>query len=224
MKYFYLYIFGLICFIVALAYWNTLHFKEGFNPNSQYFILLGDSILNNEIYVAKGKSVNQLLYDHTNERTTNLAVNDATIPDVYDQISKIPDKLKSSSKDTTIFLSIGGNDILNQATDNDKGKIDSKVINTIFAAYKPLIKSIQTIMPDAQIIPLDIYYPDNIKYKQFHNSIREWNDKLYEFTKQNHMGVLRVSDILTKPEDFTLNIEPSDIGGKKLVDSILANY
>lgn len=223
MKYFYLYIFGLLCFIVAMAYWNTLYFKEGFNPNSQYYLLLGDSILNNEIYVAKGKSVNQLLYEKTNGRTTNLAVNDSTIQDVYNQIAKIPDNLKSSSKNTTIFLSIGGNDILYQA-DNDKGKVEPKVINTIFAAYKPLIKSIQTIMPDSQIIPLDIYYPDNIKYKQFHNSIREWNDKLYEYTKNNHIGVLRVSDIITKPEDFTLDIEPSDIGGKKLVDSILANY
>lgn len=224
MKYFYLYIFGLVCFIITMAYWNTLHFKEGFNPNSQYFLLLGDSILNNEIYVSKGKSVNQLLYDKTNERTINLAKNEATIQDVYDQVAKIPDKLKSSSKNTTIFLSIGGNDILFQASDNDKEKIDSKIINTIFAAYKPLIKSIQTMMPDSQIVPLDIYYPDNIKYKQFHSAIQEWNDKLYEYTKNNQMGVLRVSSILTQPEDFTLAIEPSDIGGKKLVDAILANY
>ena len=222
MKYFYLYIFGLVCFIITMAYWNTIHFKEAFNPSSQYFLLLGDSILNNEIYVAKGKSVNQLLYDSTNKRTINLAKNDATIQDVYDQIAKIPDNLKSSSDNTTIFLSIGGNDILNQSS--DKGQIDSKVINTIFLAYKPLIKSIKTIMPKSQIVPLDIYYPDNVKYNQYHNAIREWNDKLYDYAKNNYMSVLRISDILRKPEDFTLGIEPSDIGGKKIADAILANY
>jgi len=223
MKYFYLYIFGLVCFIITMAYWNTLHFKEAFNPNSEYFILLGDSILNNQIYVDKGKSVNELLYDSTNKRTINLAKNEAIIQDVYDQIAKIPENLKSSS-DTTIFLSVGGNDILFQSTENDKGQIDSKVLNTIFSAYKPLIKTIKTIMPNSQIVPLDIYYPDNIKYRQYHNVIREWNDKLYDYAKNNHISVLRISDILFKPEDFTLGIEPSEIGGEKIVKVILDNY
>jgi lysophospholipase L1-like esterase len=223
MKYFYLYIFGLVCFIITMAYWNTLHFKEAFNPNSQYFLLLGDSILNNQIYVSKGKSVNELLYDSTNKRTINLAKNEATIQDVYNQIAKIPDNLKSSS-DTTIFLSVGGNDILFQSTDNNKGQIDSKVLNTIFSAYKPLIKTIKTIMPNSQIVPLDIYYPDNIKYRQYHKVIREWNEKLYDYAKNNHISVLRISDVLFKPEDFTLGIEPSEIGGEKIVKVILENY
>jgi len=223
MKYFYLYIFGLVFFIVVMAYWNTLFLREGFNANTQYFLLLGDSILNNEVYVANGKAVNQLLNDSTNNRTTCLAKNDATIVDVYDQVGNIPDKLKYSS-DTTIFLSVGGNDILNQSSDKDGGQVDSKVISTIFSVYKPLIKSIQTIMPKAQLVLLDIYYPDNIKYKQFHEAIREWNDKLYKYASENNVSVLRISDILTKPEDFSLEIEPSAIGGKKLADAILRNY
>jgi len=33
--------------------------------------------------------------------------------------------------------------------------------------------------------------------------------------------VLRVSTILTKPEDFTLEIEPSETGGEKIGGSIL---
>jgi hypothetical protein len=224
MKYFYLYIFGLICFILAMSYWNSHIFIEGFNSKSQYFLLLGDSVLNNTLYVSNGKSVNQLLIDSTNERTTCLAKNDATIVDVYDQVGKIPDNLKSASYNTTIFLSIGGNDILNQSTDTQGEPIDSNVINTIFSSYKPLIKSIKTIMPNSQLVLLDIYYPDNIKYKQFHNVIRQWNDKLYNYAKNNNLSVLRISDILTKSEDFTLGIEPSTIGGKKLVDSILSNY
>lgn len=224
MKYFYLYIFSLVCFIIGMSYWNSHIFVEGFNSKSQYFLLLGDSILNNTLYVSNGKSVNQLLTDHTNGRTTCLAKNDATIVDVYNQIGKIPDNLKSASDNTTIFLSIGGNDILNQSTDEGGEPVDSSVINTIFSTYKPLIKSIKTIMPNSQLVLLDIYYPDNIKYKQFHNVIREWNDKLYNYAKENNVSVLRISDILVKPEDFTLGIEPSTIGGKKLVDSILSNY
>jgi hypothetical protein len=215
-----------------MSYWNShgfSHFVEGFNPNSQYFLLLGDSILNNSVYVANGKSVNQLLEQGTNNRTTCLAKDDVTITEVYNQINNIPSILKSNSNNTTIFLSVGGNDILNQAADNKDGNegggnIDSKVINTIFSAYKPLIKSIQTIMPGSQLVLLDIYYPDNIKYKQLHNAIRQWNDKLYNYAKENNVSVLRISDILIQPEDFTLAIEPSAIGGKKMADAILQNY
>ena len=223
MKYFYLYIFGLVCFIVAMSYWNSQHsFSEGFNPKTQYILLLGDSILNNEIYVANGKSVYHLLNERTNNRTTCLAKNDATIVDVYNQIRKIPEDLKTSSN-TTIFLSIGGNDILNQASDNEGIAIDSKIVNTIFSSYKTLIKNIQKNMPKSQLILVDIYYPDNIKYKQFHDAIREWNDKIYKYAEENKLSVLEISNILTKPEDFTLDIEPSDIGSKKLVDAILHN-
>lgn len=227
MKYFYLYIFALVCFIVGMSYLNShgfSQFVEGFNPNTQYFLLLGDSILNNSVYVANGKSVNQLLDQGTNNRTTCLAKDDVTITQVYDQINNISSILKSNSNNTTIFLSVGGNDMLNQSTDKGDGSLDSKAINTIFSAYKPLIKSIQTIMPGSQLVLLDIYYPDNIKYKQLHNAIREWNDKLYNYAKENNVSVLRVSDILIQPEDFTLAIEPSAIGGKKLVDAILQNY
>jgi lysophospholipase L1-like esterase len=227
MKYFYLYIFGLVLFIVAMAYWNSqglTYFVEGFNPKTQYYLLLGDSILNNEVYVANGKSVNQLLNDSTNNRTTCLAKNDAIIADVYDQIGKIPDNLKADSYNTTIFLSIGGNDILNQSSDKEGGQVDSKVVNTIFSAYKQLIKSIQTIMPKSQLVLLDIYYPDNSKYRPLHDAISEWNNQLYNYAKENNLSVLRISNILTKPEDFTFEIEPSAAGSKKLVDAILANY
>jgi hypothetical protein len=210
-----------------MAYWNSHGFsylREDFNPASQYFLLLGDSILNNSLYVSKGKSVNELLNEKTNNRTICLAKNDATIVEVYDQVGNIPDKLKNASDNTTIFLSVGGNDILNQASDKEGGQVDSKVINTIFSAYKPLVKSIQTMMPNSQLVLLDIYSPNNIKFKQFHDVIREWNNKLYEYARNHNLSVLRISNILFKPEDFTLGIEPSDIGSQKLVDAILKNY
>jgi lysophospholipase L1-like esterase len=210
-----------------MAYWNShgfSYFIEGFNPTSQYYLLLGDSILNNEVYVANGKSVNQLLNDSTDNRTTCLAKNNATIAEVYNQVSKIPDNLISDSNNTTIFLSIGGNDILNQYSNKEGGEVDFSVINTIFSAYKPLVKSIQTIMPNAQLVLLDIYSPNNAKYTPLHDAIHQWNNLIYNYAKENNLSVLRISDILFKPEDFTLDIEPSAIGSKKLVDAILANY
>ena len=70
MNYFYLYIFLLLCFIVAVSYFNTYMstYNEGFNSNKQTFILLGDSILKNDAYVSDGESVDDLLKERTNNK------------------------------------------------------------------------------------------------------------------------------------------------------------
>jgi len=233
MEYFYIYIFGLLCFIVAMSYWNSYGFhlveKEGFNSKKQQFLLLGDSILKNDLYVANGKSVDALLKEATHGKTTCLAQNDATINNVYLQIDIIPESLISFSnsvkefKNTTIFLSIGGNDILEQYNTKDSSD-KTKILNTIFTHYKKLVKSIQNAMPNALIVLLDIYYPDNIKYRQYHKIIRKWNEKLNLYARENHLNILQISQILTKPEDFTLEIEPSAIGSEKLVNAIMKYY
>ena len=216
MKYFYLYIFLLLLFIFCVSYWNTYwnSYKENFNSQKQNYILLGDSILKNDNYINDGNSVGNLLIERTNGKTTNLAADNSKIVDIYKQVTLIPDDLNSRS--TTIFLSVGGNDIL-----SDK---DSTTLNTIFGAYRQLIKNIQNKSPNANLVLLDIYYPDNIKYKQYHTSINEWNNMLYDYGKQNNISILKISNVLTKPEDFTVEIEPSSIGSQKIVDTLLENY
>jgi hypothetical protein len=54
--------------------------------------------------------------------------------------------------------------------------------------------------------------------------INEWNNMLYDYGKQNNISILKISNVLTKPEDFTVEIEPSSIGSQKLVDTLLENY
>ena len=221
MSYFYLYIFILAIFIIGVSYWNTYH--EGFNSEKQTIVLLGDSIFKNDQYVSHGKSVNQLLSERTNGKTICLAKNDAKIANVYDQVKQIEPYLNSTT--TIIFLSIGGNDILSHAQNNNNG--DNKFLSTVFEEYKSVVKSIQIQLPKANIVLFDIYYPDNLKYKQYHPIIREWNDMVQTFARdpENRIrGVFKISSILTTPEDFTLEIEPSDVGGQKIVDTILSSY
>lgn len=226
MEYFYLYIFILLCFIIGVSYWTTINSTiESFNSDKQTFILLGDSIFQNDAYVSDGKSVNDLLLERTNGKTISLAVDHSKIVDVYDQVLKIPDNLNSSS--STIFLSAGGNDILTHYVDDNNDLTNKNILGTMFAAYKKLIKSIRTKMPNANIVLLDIYYPENITYKQYHPIINEWNEKIYNYAsehKNNIKSVLKISNILTKGDDFTLGIEPSSIGSQKLVQAILTSY
>jgi lysophospholipase L1-like esterase len=226
MEYFYLYIFILLCFIIAVSYWTTINSNiETFNADKQSFILLGDSIFQNDAYVTDGKSVDNMLIERTNGKTISLAVDHSKIVDVYEQILQIPDNLNFSS--TTIFLSAGGNDILNHYVDSNNDITNRNILGTMFASYKNIIKSIKNKMSNANIVLLDIYYPENLTYKQYHPIIKEWNEMIYNYareSKNNIKGVLKISSILTKNDDFTLGIEPSSIGSQKLVDAILSSY
>jgi len=225
MQYFYLYILILICFIVAVSYWNTYNsFKESFNPNSDMFILLGDSILQNGIWISEGKSIDYILNERTKGKTLSLAVDGSKIVDVYSQINEIPSNI---NKITRIFLSVGGNDILYHYVENNNDPTNTDVLIPMFSAYKKVVQAIQSKLPNANIVLLDLYYLDNLKYSKYHNVIGKWNDLIYKYAedkKNNIEAVLKISEILTKPEDFTFDIEPSSIGGVKLVNEIMESY
>ncbi len=214
----------LVCFIIAVSYFNTYMstYKESFNSNKQSLVLLGDSILKNDAYVSDGKSVELLLKERTNGKSICLARDDSKIVDIYSQIEKIPNDINTNY--TTVFLSVGGNDILTHYVEQENNSKDSSILKTIFSAYKKLIKSIKNKLPNANIVLLDIYYPDNIKYKQYHTIINEWNNMIYNYSNKNNCSVLKISGILTGPDDFSLGIEPSSVGSKKLVETILLNY
>jgi hypothetical protein len=227
MKHFYLYIL-LLCFVIIAVSTFTHYYKyyilrEPFDNNSnktdKTYILLGDSILKNNSYVKNGKAVEDILNEKTNDNTKCYAKDDSTIVDVYSQLDSIPSDLNKDS--TTIFLSVGGNDILNNYADKDVSVKDTKVLDPIFNAYKTLIKSIQTKMNESKLVLLDIYYPTNIKLAQYKPILEEWNKLITDFASTNNLQVINISNILIESTDFTLNIEPSETGGEKIANNIL---
>jgi len=223
MKYFYLYVCILLFFIIILSFLNT-KLREGFTTNNKIFILLGDSILKNNAYVSDGKSIENLVADR-NKNIHCFAEDHSKIVDVYSQINKIP--YEFDSPNTFIFLSAGGNDILTHYVDQNQDITNTSVLIPMFSAYKNLIKSIQTRVPKAKIVLLDIYYPENLTYKQFHDIIKEWNNMIYDFAenpKNKIYSVIHISSHLTQKEDFSFGIEPSSSGGKKIADLILTTY
>ena len=224
MKYFYLYIFLISLFIFIMAYLNTYTrstiVKESFT-NNDTIVLLGDSIFKNDSYVSDGKSVEFLLKEKTNKKIYMYAENDALINDVYLQLNKLSIDLNSPS--TTIFLSVGGNDILEKYVESSNENVPDDYIYTIFKSYKTLVKSIQTKMNKCNIVLVDIYYPNNKTYSHFKPLLEKWNNLLdsYASDKKNNIDkVIKISEVLTKPEDFTRDIEPSEIGGEKIAGII----
>lgn len=223
MKHFYLYILLLSLIIIAVStfthYYKYYVLREHFSNNDKTYILLGDSIIKNNSYVKNGKGIDDILNQKTNGNTYCYAKNESTIVDVYSQLESISTEL--NKKSTTIFLSVGGNDILNNYRDKEVSIKEVKVLDPIFNAYKKLIKSIQTKMDNSKVVLLDIYYPTNIKLSQYKPILQEWNKLISDFASTNNVQVINISNILTDSTDFTLNIEPSETGGEKISDNIL---
>ena len=155
--------------------------REGFMYRHEGFtntILLGDSILQNSKYVEK--SVPYYLADKCN--LTTLAQDGAMINDVYRQLDNVPGDLTHS----IIFISVGGNDLINFSH-----------INDMIPKYKELILSIQAKFPNSKIVPLNLYYPPNVS----NPNIKPWNEFL-----GTTFNVIHVDKIMNTPADFIYNI------------------
>ena len=103
-------------------------------------------------------------------------------------------------------------------------KSETGVLDELFSKYKKLVEQIKIEFPESQLVVLDIYYPNNSTYSKYHQVIQEWNQMLYDYASKNSIRVVKISSYLTQPEDFTHGIEPSAIGGDKLVTTLLSGY
>jgi len=233
-----MYIFPFIClllllFLILIFFQNFKYFskKEGFflqenqYKNKRTILLLGDSILNNEAYVAPGDSVEDLLKKRTTDSIYNLAQDDTTIQNIFHQINQIPEYLNNDN--TSIFLSLGGNDIIRYYIFSKNDLRDSFILQNLFRKYEEVVDIIRQKMNKSRLFLLDIYYPRNVSFQMYKTILQEWNRLLessYTNTNihnRNNKNILKISQHLTQHEDFTNNIEPSKIGGEKIANIIL---
>jgi hypothetical protein len=216
-------LFGFVAVLVVLLYNNSLFVDEkvveGFKDSNKVIVLLGDSTLKNESYVQSGLSVGE--YVNNNSPTSSsycYAVNESNIVDVYNQLEQIP--IDYNNPSCSIFLSVGGNDILNSRT------VDKDALRPIFIAYTKVIRSIQTRMDKSKLFLVNIYYPLGLKYSQYRPILEEWNRMIDDFaytSTNNISGVVRLNELLKDESDFTYGIEPSESGGLKIADAILGH-
>ena len=195
---------------------------ESFYTNNESIVLLGDSILKNNSYVENGKGIDNLLTERSKSNVYSYAEDGSIITDVYSQIDKIP--LEVNKKTTTIYLSVGGNDILSHYVDKMGDVTNITDLSMIFSEYVKLIESIKTRFNLCKIVLLDIYYPKTIIYKMYYSLIQKWNEMIYNYASnsKSNILILKISDILFYDKDLIFNIEPSSSGGEKIVNSILS--
>ena len=228
MHYFFLIIFLilLLLFIIVITSFRmylreskkNLNIIEGLtNKNDEEnttIILIGDSILNNTNYILnEGESVPDLIKAGHSD-TYVFAKDEAVISDCNSQIEEIPQD--NNTDKTYIFVSAGGNNILNSRNNMSKSIIDS-----LFQQYSTLIYSLMSKFPNTNIYILSLYYPLDSQFNNLYPFITQWTSMLFEFAETNKLKVIYTNKLLTEPEDFTNSVEPSEAGGKKIADAIL---
>ena len=169
----------IIIIIVLFAQYYNYNLFESFETqktktntnNIKNIILIGDSILNNSVYTFQNQSVPDLIskqLEKTPGKTLyNLAKDGATISDCSNQLNGISPNLNIN--ETNVFISAGGNDILNSR------QLNSVSVNELFKKYMELIKSVKAKLNNSNIVLLKLYYPLKSTYKSYYTVIKQWN-------------------------------------------------
>ena len=228
---YYLLVFFLLCVIVFVPLYRMLYNnKKESLINMPNIVLIGDSMLNNSNYIEntredKDLSIPGLIKSSDAINLYNYAKDSATIDDCYTQINNINKILITKTPDTktpentTIFISAGGNNIVNES---NRSGINNDTISMLFNKYSKMVLTIKRQFNGTTIYLLTLYKPTDPAYSKLYKYIDQWNVKLIDFAKKNGLKVLQTNILLTKDEDFVYGIEPSEIGGKKIADEILS--
>lgn len=208
-------VIGCIIIVIIILY---LNFRKSINckiveplKENTYVVLIGDSIFDNKDYAQN--SIERLLTKQ-HKKTLVIAKDNATIKDISKQINEIP--IYYDKTNTKLIISVGGNDLLNKYV----YKMDEyKDLDDIFDAYRSIVTKVKKL--NYNIVLCNIYYPPYKEIKPYHKIIKQWNDKLMKYAYSNNFELLKIDDILRTPKDFSNYIEPSSIGGIKIVNKII---
>ena len=190
---------------------------EGFNEHQQ-IILMGDSVFANDKFVKPGESVFDILHD-THENVTLLAKDKATVEDLLYQFSNMPVEYNNPS--TAIFISAGGNDILNYFSQYSHME-EERFIDIIFKEYIHILDQLYADWGlKARLFLCTIYFPRKSNYEKYYNMIKLWNKKLRNYASEYEHTIVPLDKMLNKSEYFIHVIEPSAAGSKLIAKRIL---
>ncbi len=186
--------------------------------NNDTIVLIGDSILNNNMYVPVGKSViDNIKLLHGNNIIIG-AKDGATIDTCYQQLT-INNII--NSENYFLFISVGGNDILNNSFDSLNNENKNNNLDKLKKKYIKFVDSIKEKYPKTKINLLNLYFPTDEKYNKYEKIITEWNEMISSLCSKNKYNLSRLDNLLTNSSDFTHGIEPSVIGSEKIAKLIV---
>ena len=187
--------------------------------------LLGDSIIDNKVYVGPHElSVTEHLHNLTDDVINSIAVDGHTTKDViHAQLDNLP------YYSTHQVLSIGGNDLLQnmfflknteQLTANEVFEQSVGIMAPIKRRYQTIVEKLS--LQNSNILLCTVYegnlLNDPLLYDIALSSkamVSMLNDIVYSTANTYNAQVLELRNIFTKPKDYANPIEPSHIGGSK---------
>jgi hypothetical protein len=193
--------------------------------------LLGDSIIDNKVYVKENElSVKEHLEQNSSHVFNQLAVDGHTTKDVLRfQLDSLPNLA------THQVISMGGNDLLNHISFlksnvelTPKEVMEQAVckLAPIKHRYRSIVKKLS--QQDSNIL-LCTVYEGNLNSDIFYRDISfasmamvsMLNDIIFSTGASFNVDVLELRNIFTEEQDYANPIEPSHIGGQKLASRIL---
>ena len=153
--------------------------------------------------------------------TKMYAKDGAKIEDLNSQLQQCLKEIDDNNE--TLFISIGGNNILTfkpskKENKNEEQKNIGRFVDTIFGYYRNILKNYDF---KCNLVLCNIYVPYSEKNSVYEKCIHVWNNKLSSFAENNNYKVMKLDKLLYKKEDFADNLEPSKIGGEKIVKNML---
>ena len=212
--------------------WEEEEMKIEGKEGIKVVALLGDSIIDNKVYVGENElSVTEHLQKINDEDYyfEMIAVDGDTTKEVIDnQLEKI------RANTSHIVLSIGGNDLLQKLDimfNETSGMIESleiasQTIEEIKSRYEEILIHLKNLN---QPVLLCTIYEGDLQSDQYLAEVEEagkvllgmMNDTIHFLGKKHSIEVLELRNIFTEVSDYANPIEPSHKGGEKLAKEII---
>lgn len=189
-----------------------------------HLILLGDSIFDNAPYVGDLPNVITQLQRKIPDgwNATLKAIDGDKIDDVHAQLEHLPEDA------THLILSVGGNNALSHLGILDRSVNSSAWVFSELAdisqefeqQYQKLLKKILSL--NLSTIICTIYYPNHSKYLERRIAIAAlatFNDVIIRQAFQSGIPLIDLRLTCNEPQDYANPIEPSSIGGEKIVNA-----
>ena len=218
--------------LININDWEEEEMKIEGKEGIKVVALLGDSIIDNKVYVEQNElSVTEHLQKINDEDYyfEMIAVDGDTTKEVIDnQLEKI------RANTSHIVLSIGGNDLLQKLDimfNETSGMIESleiasQTIEEIKSRYEEILIHLKNLN---QPVLLCTIYEGDLQSDPYLAEVEEagkvllrmMNDTIHFLGKKHSIEVLELRNIFTEVSDYANPIEPSHKGGEKLAKEII---
>ena len=195
-------------------------------PSNLHVVLLGDSIFDNGRYVPGGPSVSEQLAKELEGRgrATLLAVDGDTARDVDAQRQRLP------ADATHLIVSVGGNDALPHTGLLDRPLHNASELLVALAAAQDGFRAdyrrmLAGVREHGKPVAVCTIYDSNFtgpKKRLADVALSVWNDVILREAGAAGVPVIDLRRLFTVPADYSNEIEPSVVGGAKLVQAIAA--